>query len=124
MMPRQPEGKLHTKIQARIKQAGGFVVKIHASEDSFMRVGLPDLLCCYRGRFVGLEVKMPGNTPTPVQKAVLQEIVSAGGYASVVSTLEQVDHLLAKIDTEVDLARGSIVRRQLMLDRSISRHGG
>jgi hypothetical protein len=112
-------------MQARIKNAGGFVVKIHASPDSFMRVGIPDLLCCYRGRFVGLEVKLPGNSPSPVQRRVLQEIVSAGGYASVVSTLEQVDHLLAEIDTEVDLARSNRgLHRQRMLDRSISRLGG
>jgi len=69
--------------------------------ESFQEVGIPDLLFCYRGRFVGAEAKMPGNHPTAKQLAVLNEIVEAGGYALVFTTVEQVSRLLSKIDQEV-----------------------
>lgn len=125
----QPESKLVKKIRERVERNRlGRCFKIHG-DDNFQEVGIPDLLCCYRGRFVGLEVKQPGNSPSPVQMVVLQEIVSAGGIASVVSTLGQVDDLLAQIDKEVDggipLSRaGGLVSRRRILARSISRHGG
>jgi len=64
-------------------------------------VGIPDLLICYRGRFVGLEGKQPGESPSPKQKQVLDEIESAGGYAIAFSTVEEVVALLADIDREV-----------------------
>jgi hypothetical protein len=65
-------------------------------------VGIPDLLVCYRGRFVGLEVKQPGEKPSAKQKQILGEIEAAGGYCRVVSTVGEVAYLLEKIDAEVD----------------------
>jgi len=116
----QPEARLLKRIQSLLKEKGARSFKIHG-DDNFQEVGIPDLLCCYRGRFVGLEVKMPGNEPSSVQKVVLNEIVSAGGYASVVSTVEEVSHLLAIIDWEVGRAdRGSnSSRRSRILHRSL-----
>jgi len=118
----QPEAKLVKSIQSLLVRKGARSFKIHG-EDSFQEVGIPDLLCCYRGRFVGLEAKLPGNKPSPVQKVVLNEIVAAGGYASVVSTVGQVASLLARIDREVeDEAEGRYVdpdRRWRLLRDSI-----
>jgi hypothetical protein len=117
----QPEGKIVKAIQARIKKRGGRCIKIHGGDNPFQEVGIPDLLCCYRGRFVGLEVKQPGERPSPVQMVFLHEIVSSGGYASVVSSVEEVDRLLARIDRE---ARGEIHNpraRLSLLNDSITR---
>ena len=98
----QPEGKLVKKAREFLTSRGARPFKIHGGDNPFQEVGIPDLLCCYRGRFVGLEAKEPGNKPSPVQKAVLHEIVEAGGYAVVFTTVGQVSLLLAKIDREVD----------------------
>lgn len=119
----QPEAKLLKGIQKLLNERGARAFKIHG-DDNFQEVGIPDLLCCYRGRFVGLEVKMPGNKPSPVQKVVLNEIVSAGGYASVVSTVGEVQHLLAVIDWEVGRVPEDVgARRRRILDRSIAGNG-
>lgn len=83
---------------------GARAFKIQGGDESFQEVGIPDLLICYKGRFVGLEVKMPGGKLSAKQKAVLDEIANAGGIAAVVTTVGQVSHLLGKIDKEV--ARG------------------
>jgi hypothetical protein len=109
-MPRQPEGKLVAKVRDLIKEKGGRPFKIQGTDDTFQEVGIPDILCCYRGVFVGLEAKIPGNTPSPKQLHVLDEIADAGGIAAVVTTVGQVSHLLGKIDREVE--------------RAASRHGG
>lgn len=126
----QPEAKIVKRVRERLERNGlGRCFKIHGEDSGFQEVGIPDLLCCYRGRFVGLEVKQPGESPSPVQKVVLYEIVKSGGYAAVVSTVGQVEDLLADIDREADsgipLSRaGRVVSQRRLLERSLTRHGG
>jgi hypothetical protein len=118
----QPEAKVVKRIQHTLAERGARAFKIHG-DDNFQEIGIPDLLCTYLGRSVGLEVKLRGNSPSPVQKVVLHEIVAAGGYAVVVSTVEEVEHLLAHIDLEVGReSRRSAGYRRDLLDRSIKRY--
>lgn len=58
-MGTQPESRLQRKIQDAIKLEGHFVFKVHGSE--FMMAGLPDLIVCAKGLFIGLEVKLPAT---------------------------------------------------------------
>ena len=88
------------KIRQRIERRGGRAFKIQASEGAFQEVGIPDLLWCYRGRFIGSEVKQLGEPLRPAQRAVLHEIHRAGGVASVLETVEQTDRLLNVLDKE------------------------
>jgi hypothetical protein len=62
--------------------------------------GTPDLLCCYRGIFLGVEVKRPeaSSDPTPRQLAVHDLIRKAGGYVVVARGREDVDFALRIID--------------------------
>lgn len=64
----------------------------------YQMIGVPDILLCVSGRFVGLEVKnpWPGETPeaarartTPVQRSQIAKIVAAGGTAAVVVSVEE-----------------------------------
>ncbi len=93
----QPERRLVQKIQAYLEQQGARSFKIHG-DDSYQEAGIPDLLVCFRGRFIGLEVKLPGETPSPLQEKVLREIKGSGGIAAVVTSVEQVRNLLAKLE--------------------------
>lgn len=80
---------LETKYKAR-------VFKVHGN--AFTEAGTPDLLCSVQGLFAGLEVKMEGNTPTPVQLRVLESIRKSGGIAGVVYShtyKEDIDQLLS-----------------------------
>lgn len=109
-MTRQPEGKLVSNARKAVATRGGRAFKIQGGADSFQEIGIPDLLVCYRGRFIGAEAKMPGNHPTVKQLAVLNEIVDAGGYGIVFTTVEQVHRLLSKVDREVELGTHSANR--------------
>ena len=33
--------------------------------------GVPDIICCYKGRFLGLEAKLPGGRLTPLQLSLI-----------------------------------------------------
>src|SRR5215472_10590356 len=97
-MPRQPEGKLVAKIKALLATNGARPFKIQGSDESFQEVGIPDLLVCVVGRFVGMEVKQPGEPLRAAQRVELCEIYKAGGVAAVVESVEQVRKLLSSIE--------------------------
>ena len=48
------------------------------------RAGIPDLVCCYNGRFLGIECKAGKGKTTALQERELDAIRAAGGFAFVV----------------------------------------
>ena len=51
-----------------------------------------DFLCCIDGRFVAIETKAKGKTPTPLQLIVLGQIREAGGLAIWTDNIEKIKH--------------------------------
>ena len=62
--------------------------------------GVPDIICCYKGRFLGLEVKLPDGRLTELQRRAIQKINDAGGIACRVESVEQVQNASARVDVE------------------------
>ncbi len=62
--------------------------------------GIPDIICCYRGRFLGLEAKLPGGRLTELQKRALERINAAGGIARRVESVDDVKAVIAQADAE------------------------
>lgn len=92
----QPEAKLLRRIQRYLDSLDQcWYCKIHGGDNPFQEVGLPDLLVCYRGRFIGLEVKLRGGA-SPRQKVVLRRIAEAGGIGEVVHSVEEVERVLER----------------------------
>ena len=60
--------------------------------------GIPDIICCYRGRFLGLEVKLPTGRLTELQKRALAKINAAGGIARRVESVDDVKAVIAQAD--------------------------
>jgi hypothetical protein len=46
--------------------------------------GVPDIVACLRGKFIGIECKANGGQPTALQSKNLSEIASNGGCAVLV----------------------------------------
>jgi hypothetical protein len=111
----QPEAKLVKKIQNLIQVEGGRSFKIHG-EDTFQEVGIPDLLCCLWGIFIGVEVKLPGEPLRPMQVVALREIYHSGGVAAVVETAKQAIDLLSTAEREINLAK-TRSRNGMLFDR-------
>lgn len=59
-----------------------------------VRPGCPDLVVLHRGKFLGLEVKSHTGRISDHQADVADKIVQAGGYYSVVKSVEEVERCL------------------------------
>jgi hypothetical protein len=59
--------------------------------------GIPDLIICYKGKFVALEVKTKGGKTTALQEAALKQIRAAGGIGGVVRSVEDVKRIIEGI---------------------------
>jgi Holliday junction resolvase len=52
--------------------------------------GIADILGCYKGRFLAIEVKRKGQNPTELQQAFIDQIQRAGGLAFVARSSDDV----------------------------------
>lgn len=96
-----PEGKVKAKIVARLKtfRAEGVPIFWFSPIGSvYGKSGVPDIVVCIKGRFVGIEVKAPGkiNNTTPLQDAAHAAIRAAGGGCIVVDNAEAVASFLQR----------------------------
>ena len=58
--------------------------------------GFPDLVCCWHGRFVGIEVKTPTGRQQPSQKLFQAELEAAGGTYILARSLADVEAFFGK----------------------------
>ena len=105
----QPEARLSRAIRTACAERGAFAFKIHGGPT--MMVGLPDLILCYRGRFIGLEVKMPEGVVSTIQRRRIAEIREAGGHAYVVRSVASAVRVLERVDRDVDTLPLSLVQK-------------
>lgn len=59
--------------------------------------GIPDISFLYKGRAIYFEVKQPGRKPHQLQEHQMSKILSAGGYAYVVTSLDEVKDIIKSI---------------------------
>ena len=59
--------------------------------------GIPDIICCIEGRFVGFEVKNEKGKPTKLQEATIRKIKASGGIAMVVRSVDEVKVVIADL---------------------------
>jgi len=65
---------------------------------SYGSAGIPDIICCYRGRFVAFEVKNEKGKTTALQDVNIRNIQKADGIAVVVRSLEEVKAVLDELE--------------------------
>ena len=94
------ESNLTRSILKALNRRGGFWFKVHGHPGQ--RRGIPDIIGCYKGRFIGLELKVPDRRDkvTELQKQVLEEISKAGGIGQVVTSKEEAIQVLDMVDSE------------------------
>lgn len=87
--------------KALTKRVGGKWIKIHGGP--YQEKGLSDLLGCVNGRFIAIEVKLPGKERklTKYQSKFLEEIESQGGLAFLASDIEQAIQLIGGDPNEI-----------------------
>ena len=76
------EKAFENRIKAWLKDHGCFYVKFFAN--NYTVRGIPDILTCVNGYFVGIEVKDTGGRPTDIQIQKIKKIRESGGFAWIV----------------------------------------
>lgn len=94
MYKKQQENKVQKQIQEYVRSVGGYCFKVHG--EMFMRAGIPDIICCIKGQFVGIEVKDGNNQPSELQLAHIANIRRCGGIGFVAYSVKDVEKELAK----------------------------
>jgi len=86
------EAAIQREIIKWLREQGAYVYK--AVGTAMAQVGTPDLLVCWQGQMVGIEVKVPGKDATAMQELEMKKIVAAGGRAMVAHSLVEVRRVL------------------------------
>jgi len=92
-----PEAKVKKKVVQILKQRGAYY--FYPVTGGYGRSGVPDIIACYKGRFIGIECKAGTNKPTALQQKNLTDIKLADGIALVVNeeNIEEVCRTLENI---------------------------
>jgi pantoate kinase len=95
-----PEGKVKEKIKDTLKKHGVYYAMPIGT--GFGNSGVPDFLCCIRGKFLAIEAKAGKGTTTALQEKHLAQINRAGGCALVID-----ESTVANLDEFLELMKGA-----------------
>jgi hypothetical protein len=84
-----PEGRIKARVKAILKSHD--IWYFMPSANGYGKVGVPDIICCWDGRFFAIETKAPGkrDNVTANQKIQIEQIQQARGWAIVVDDEQQ-----------------------------------
>ena len=85
------------QVVSRLRELGAYYFFPVAT--GYMSSGVPDIVACYKSKFVGIECKANGNKPTPLQLKNLKEIELCLGVALVIdeNNLDEITTTLLSI---------------------------
>lgn len=78
-----PEAKVKAKVVKILREEG--VYYFFPATHGYGRSGVPDIICCVAGKFLGIECKAGKNKPTALQIHEIEQIRRAGGVAVIVN---------------------------------------
>ena len=91
-----PEAKVKKRIKKLLAEYNVYYAMPIGT--MFGNSGVPDFLCCVRGRFLAIEAKAGKGRTTALQEKHLKDIREAGGVALVVNedNLDELEKLLCR----------------------------
>ena len=97
-MAATPESKIKKKVHALLKEHGAYAVNYIGGQ--YANAGTPDILVCYKKRFMGVECKAGRGKLTMLQFKNLRDITTAGGTSLVINetNLQDLQEALNAID--------------------------
>ena len=78
-----PEAKVKAKVKAFLKKNNVYFFMPRGT--AMGRSGIPDIVCCINGMFVGIECKAGANKPTALQLYEHQQIRNSKGIAIIIN---------------------------------------
>lgn len=99
-----PEKKVKDACVAVIKAFDAYY--FFPPSNGMGRAGIPDIIVCHRGKFLGVECKAGYNKPSALQEREIHAIHKAGGSAMVIRE-DTVDMLKEWFTRENEVSRNS-----------------
>ena len=81
-MATTPEGKVKRKVKQVLDSMNAYYVM--PATGGYGSSGVPDILCCINGKFIGIECKANGGKVTRLQQSHLDSIVQRGGGVALI----------------------------------------
>tara|TARA_R110000822_G_scaffold648_1_gene2844 strand:+ start:53 stop:346 length:294 start_codon:yes stop_codon:yes gene_type:complete len=78
-----PEAKVKAAVRKLLVEFG--IYYFSPSANGFGRAGIPDIICCFQGKFIAIECKAGKGKTTALQDRELNAIRAAGGMAMVIN---------------------------------------
>lgn len=78
-----PESKVKKQVKKILDDLGAYHFSPMTS--GFGRSGVPDIIACYKGRFIGIECKAGKGQPTMLQLHNIEQIKRNNGLAIVIN---------------------------------------
>lgn len=100
-MAMTPEAKVKKKVKETLNLMGAYFLQPIGT--GFGSNGAPDIVACYKGRFIGVEVKAGKGKTTALQEFNLKRIEGNGGLALVINEMN-VSQLQELIESWVNTA--------------------
>lgn len=93
-----PEKKVKDKVKKLLAEYGAYYFM--PATGGYGKSGVPDIVACIKGRFVGIECKANGGKPTALQEKNLMDIINKGGISILVDEtgIEAFKVLISSID--------------------------
>lgn len=82
-MAKTPEGAVKASVKKLLDELG--IYHFSPVQNGMGRAGIPDIIGCFRGRFLGIECKAGKGKTTALQDLELEKIRQAKGFAYVVN---------------------------------------
>ena len=82
-MASTPEAKVKAAVKKVLDEMG--IYHFSPVQNGMGRAGIPDIIGCFRGRFLGIECKAGKGKTTALQDLELEKIRQAKGFAYVVN---------------------------------------
>jgi hypothetical protein len=95
-MGRQAESKLSQNIQKMIRSRGGYCYKVWAN--ALTPAGIPDIVCCYYGLFLGFETKTPLGQLSKIQVQTHKKMSESGAFIFVPRSVQDASDALDEVD--------------------------
>ncbi len=104
-----PEKKVKNNVVRLLKERGAYY--FFPASYGMGRSGVPDIVCCLHGQFIGIECKAGNNKPTPLQERELAAIKVAGGLSCVIneSNIPQLATMLDLLTENADEQRAETI---------------
>ncbi len=100
------EKTIENQIKRYLDRLGVWYMKVHGS--MYQKAGVPDIIACVDGVFVGIEIKRPGGKVSALQQLNIDEINKNGGCAFVAYSVEDVQRKITELRHALQLSKGRL----------------